>query len=104
MEAGPRLKVSSDRLVKPGNEPATPGLQGERFIHYTTAATIRPLCLLEKCQNFGPESYPTKHSGCAHGIECILSYMYVITLDVCVDLQQIVVLHVQYPWHDKIFP
>ena len=28
METGPRLKVSSDRLVKPG----------KRFIHYTTAA------------------------------------------------------------------
>ena len=35
---GPRLKVSSDRLVKPGIEPATPGLQGKQFIHYTTAA------------------------------------------------------------------
>ena len=38
METGPRLKVSSDRLVKPGIEPATPGLQDKRFIHYTTAA------------------------------------------------------------------
>ena len=38
METGPRLKVSSDRLLKPGIEPATPGLQGKRFIHYTTAA------------------------------------------------------------------
>ena len=38
METGPRLKVSSHRLVKPGMEPATPGLQGKRFIHYTTAA------------------------------------------------------------------
>ena len=38
METGPQLKVSSDRLVKPGIEPATPGLQGKRFIHYTTAA------------------------------------------------------------------
>ena len=35
--AGPWLKVSSDRLVKPGIEPATPGLQGKRFIHYITA-------------------------------------------------------------------
>ena len=35
---GPRHKVSSDRLVKPGIEPAIPGLQGKRFIHYTTAA------------------------------------------------------------------
>ena len=34
METGPRFKVSSDRLVKR----ATPGLQGKRFIHYTTAA------------------------------------------------------------------
>ena len=38
METGPRLKVSSDRLVKPGIEPATPGLQGKRFIYYTMAA------------------------------------------------------------------
>ena len=40
METGPGLKVSSDRLVKPGIEPATPGLQGKRFIHYTTAAPL----------------------------------------------------------------
>ena len=38
METGPQLKVSSNRLVKPGIETATPGLQGKRFIHYTTAA------------------------------------------------------------------
>ena len=38
METWPRLKVSSDRLVKSGIEPATPGLQGKRFIHYTTAS------------------------------------------------------------------
>ena len=38
MEKGPEFKVSSDRLVKPGIEPATPDLQGKRFIHYTTAA------------------------------------------------------------------
>ena len=37
---GPRLKVSSDRLVKQGMEPATPGLQSKRFIHYITAAPI----------------------------------------------------------------
>ena len=36
---GQGLKVSSDRLVKAGIEPPTPGLQGKRFIHYTTAAT-----------------------------------------------------------------
>ena len=40
METGPLLKVSSDRLVKPGIEPATPGLQGKWFIHHTTAAPI----------------------------------------------------------------
>ena len=37
---GPRLKVSSDRLVKPRIEPAIPGLQGKGFIHYPTAAPI----------------------------------------------------------------
>ena len=30
--------VSSDRLLKPGIEPAIPGLHGEWFIDYTTAA------------------------------------------------------------------
>ena len=40
METGPWLKASSDRLVKPGIEPATPGLQGKRFIHFTTAAPV----------------------------------------------------------------
>ena len=38
MEMGPRLKVLSDRLVKPVIKPETPGLQGKQFIHYTTAA------------------------------------------------------------------
>ena len=38
METGPRLKVSSDRLVKPRIELATPGLQSKRFIRYTTVA------------------------------------------------------------------
>ena len=38
METGLQLKVSSDRLVKLGILPVTPGLQGKRFIHYTTAA------------------------------------------------------------------
>ena len=40
METGSRLKVSSDRLVKLGIKPATPGLQGKRLIHYTTAASV----------------------------------------------------------------
>ena len=43
MERGPRLKVSSDRLEKPGIEPATPGLQGKWLIHYTTAAPLSKL-------------------------------------------------------------
>ena len=46
MEKGQRVKVSSDRLVKPGIEPATPGLQSKRFIHYIAAApTGNDLCL-----------------------------------------------------------
>ena len=40
MEPVPKLQVSSDRLVKPGIQPATPGLQGKRFIHYTTVAPV----------------------------------------------------------------
>ena len=40
MEMGPKHVVLSDRLLKPGVEPATPGLQGEWFIHYTTAAPV----------------------------------------------------------------
>ena len=42
MEMGPWLKVSYDRLVKPGIEPATPSLKGKRFIHYNTAAPDFP--------------------------------------------------------------
>ena len=33
--------ISSYRLVNPGIEPVTPGLQGKRFIYYTTAAHFR---------------------------------------------------------------
>ena len=40
METGPLPYVSSDRLVKLGIEPATPGLQGKWLLHYTTAAPI----------------------------------------------------------------
>ena len=39
METGPQLKALSDRLVKPGIDPATPGLQGKWFIYYTTVAS-----------------------------------------------------------------
>ena len=38
METGPRHKVSSDILVKPGIEPAIPGLQGKWLFHYSSAA------------------------------------------------------------------
>ena len=41
METGPQLKVSSDRLKKPGIELVIPGLQGMWFIHYTTVAPVR---------------------------------------------------------------
>ena len=37
MVTAQQLKVSSDRMQKPGIEPATAGLQGECLI-YTTAA------------------------------------------------------------------
>ena len=40
MGTAPQPKVSSDRLEMPEIEPATPGLQGEWFIRYTTATPI----------------------------------------------------------------
>ena len=49
METGPRLKVSSNRLEKPGIESATPGLQGEQFIHETTVAPIKSMTM-KKCK------------------------------------------------------
>ena len=45
METGPQLKVSSDRLVKPGIKHVTPGLQGKWFIHYTTVAPTTYVCV-----------------------------------------------------------
>ena len=54
METGPQLKVSSDRLVKPGIEPANPGLQGKRFIHFTTVA---PKLWIRKFSQFYPHSF-----------------------------------------------
>ena len=49
METGPWLKVSSGRLVKPGIEPVTPGLQGKGFIYYTTATPVaNGISLLDK--------------------------------------------------------
>ena len=48
MEKGPRLQVSSDRLMKPGIEFATPGLPGKRFIHYITGPPTYPV----SCSSF----------------------------------------------------
>ena len=45
METGKQLKVSSDRVVKPEIEHVTPGLQGDEFINYTTAAPAQWLHL-----------------------------------------------------------
>ena len=39
---GDTANVSYDRLMKPGFEPATPGLKGKWFIDYYTAAPIYP--------------------------------------------------------------
>ena len=36
---GPRFRVSSERLEKPGIEPTTPGLEGEHLNHYATEAS-----------------------------------------------------------------
>ena len=41
METGPRFKVPSERPKKPGIEPATPGLQGERHNHCAMEASKR---------------------------------------------------------------
>ena len=49
---GLRLKVSSDRLVKSGMEPATPGLQGKWLIHYITAAPIYCDCIKIQSSKF----------------------------------------------------
>ena len=42
---GPQVKVSSERLEKPGIEPTTPGLQGEYLNHYTTEASRKGDCI-----------------------------------------------------------
>ena len=60
MEKGPQLKVSSNKLVKPEIEPATPGLQGEHFIPYTTAApqcgvVDKPLSLYTRVCGLDPD-------------------------------------------------
>ena len=39
----PQLKVSSNRLVKPEIEPATPGLQGQRLAAFLSSASMHTL-------------------------------------------------------------
>ena len=51
METGPRLKVSSDRLVKPEIELATPSLQGKNFIHYIKAAQYKTWKITEQAKS-----------------------------------------------------
>ena len=36
---GPRFRVSSERLEKPGIEPTTPGFEGEQLYHYAKEAS-----------------------------------------------------------------
>ena len=50
METGPWLKDSSNRLVKPRIEPATPDLHDKRFIHYNTVAlNTCSYCIMIHC-------------------------------------------------------
>ena len=68
METGPQLKVSSDRLVKPGIEPATSGLQGKRFIHYTTAAPFLSECKMERWNSQREQGQPMEQT---RGLFCM---------------------------------
>ena len=50
---GPRFKVSSVRLEKPGIELTTPGLEGKWLNHYTTEASLYLVMLtLYSCNDF----------------------------------------------------
>ena len=81
MFTGPQLEVSSDRLVKPGIKPETPGLQGAWFIHYTTAS----LCL-----SFSSYALLCDHSSFAKILKrkrklvalLLLSYRCIVTINV----------------------
>ena len=77
METGPWLKVSSDRLVKPGIEPATLGLQGKRFIHYTIAALILKLGLIKLSVGFTSKAYRQLYLSQTMALfEGLATYMY----------------------------
>ena len=70
METGPRLKISSDRLLKLKIKPATPGLQGKWFIHFTTAAPRSVLSILHlspRCQGYSLW-VNCQSSICLHGV------------------------------------
>ena len=92
METGLRLKVSSDRLVKPGTEPETPGLQGNWFIHYTTAApTSRGV---QECEN--PKESWSKEFGvgeCIHQDSVLSLLLFIIVLEALSRE-----FHNGYPW------
>ena len=55
---GPRFRVSSERLEKPGIEPTTPGLEGGQLNHYATEASLqywgRRSCLSDEILNRYP--------------------------------------------------
>ena len=51
METEPQLIVSFNRLEKPGIEPATPGLQKERFIHFSMVAPRKDWDSLDCCND-----------------------------------------------------
>ena len=48
METGPWLKVSSDRLEKPGIKPATPGSQG-KCLSTTPQRLLAATCDFQQC-------------------------------------------------------
>ena len=41
MERVQQLKLSSDRVLKPGIGPTSPGLEGKWFIHYTKSCSFK---------------------------------------------------------------
>ena len=86
METGPRLKVSSDRLVKPEIQPATPGLQGKRLIHYTTAAPIIFLILNQNiCCGYSkePSQWDSSFEHSKHMLKLILKKF--VYLNLCIE-------------------
>ena len=73
---GPRFKVSYDRLVKPGIEPATPDLQGKRFIHYTIAAAHATKWLFIYRRDFSTCSMVVWGGGGGGGVHFFINCKY----------------------------